>query len=184
MSFKTSNKWQSELDKLLYLSEQGNSFEEIGKVYGVSRQRIKQVFKRYNLPHKGVRYLVKLRREAEKVDYKLKWGDKDDTDLYRAKRAKFRGKRDNAKRAGIPFNIEFGELVFPNVCPVLGIPIDYFSDGRSENSPSFDRIKLDLGYVSGNVVIMSWRANRIKNDGTAEEHKLIAQYLSNMNEQP
>jgi hypothetical protein len=31
--------------------------------------------------------------------------------------------------------------------------------------------------VKGNVEVMSWRANRIKNNGTPEEHRKIANYL-------
>jgi hypothetical protein len=55
--------------------------------------------------------------------------------------------------------------------------LDYFSDSRTENSVTFDRIDPSKDYISGNVVIISWRANRIKNDGTAEEHQKIADFI-------
>jgi len=55
--------------------------------------------------------------------------------------------------------------------------LDWFTDKVKENSPSLDRIDSKKGYVPGNVMIMSWRANRIKNDGTAAEHKKIAEFL-------
>lgn len=35
----------------------------------------------------------------------------------------------------------------------------------------------EKGYVPGNVVVMSYRANRLKNDGTAEEHEIIAAWM-------
>jgi hypothetical protein len=92
-------------------------------------------------------------------------------------REKFRAKKANAIRVGIEFTIEFGELTFPTHCPILGIELDYFSEQRTENTVSFDKINPTTGYVSGNVVILSWRANRIKNDGTAEEHRKIADFL-------
>ena len=90
---------------------------------------------------------------------------------------KFRAKKYNAISAGIEWDIDFGDLEFPVTCPVLGIEIDYWADTRQENSVSFDRIDSTKGYVKGNVLIMSWRANRIKNDGTAEEHKKIYEFM-------
>lgn len=33
------------------------------------------------------------------------------------------------------------------------------------------------GYVPGNVEVISFRANRIKNNGTADEHERIAQWM-------
>lgn len=42
---------------------------------------------------------------------------------------------------------------------------------------SLDRIDPRKGYVKGNVWIISYRANLIKNDGTAEEHEMIAKAM-------
>jgi hypothetical protein len=61
---------------------------------------------------------------------------------------------------------------------LLGIELDYFAERTQENSPSFDRVDSSKGYVKGNVIVCSWRANRIKNDGTAEEHRKIYEFLS------
>ena len=55
----------------------------------------------------------------------------------------------------------------PDVCPVLGIPLDQDPKGkgeRSDNSPSLDKFIPSLGYVKGNIHIISWRANHLKND--------------------
>jgi hypothetical protein len=82
------------------------------------------------------------------------------------------------KKSGILFNLTIKDIVIPDVCPILGIPIySNVGEGRTDNSPSIDRVYPDLGYVSGNVVIVSDRANRIKNDGTASEHRLIADWI-------
>jgi hypothetical protein len=43
-----------------------------------------------------------------------------------------------------------------------------------DDSPSIDRIDPRLGYLPGNVWIICNRANRIKSDGTAREHLVIA----------
>ena len=79
-----------------------------------------------------------------------------DRDLWR--RAKKR-----ASDRGVPFNISFDEVVIPPNCPVLGIPLRLQGE-RSPNSPSLDRIVPALGYVSGNVRVISDRANRLKSN--------------------
>jgi hypothetical protein len=68
-------------------------------------------------------------------------------------------------------------------CPVLGLPLNYtVLTGRPEdNSPSIDRFDNDLGYVHGNVRVISNRANRLKSDGTKEEHLKIAEYMKGDN---
>ena len=90
-------------------------------------------------------------------------------------------KRSNAKRNGIHFDLKEGDVVFPVYCPVLGIKIDYEYGqklhGPRDNSPSFDRINGAIGYVKGNVVVISWRANRIKQDATFLELEAIAAWM-------
>ncbi len=44
----------------------------------------------------------------------------------------------------------------------------------SDNSPTIDRINSSRGYEPGNIEVISWRANRMKGDATAEEHRKIA----------
>lgn len=96
-----------------------------------------------------------------------------------AAKAKLRQKKRAATYSKWSFDLEFEDLDWPDVCPVLGIELDYFNETMCDNSVSFDRIDSTKGYVKGNVAIISWRANRIKNDGTAEEHKAIYVYLKN-----
>jgi hypothetical protein len=59
--------------------------------------------------------------------------------------------------------------VFPadGKCPALGVPLVF--GRRSPNNPSLDRIKPELGYVKGNIAVISRRANAIKQDATADE---------------
>lgn len=57
--------------------------------------------------------------------------------------------------------------IVPTICPVLGIEITVF--GGRDNRPEIDRLIPSLGYVPGNVAIISARANRIKNDGTLDD---------------
>jgi hypothetical protein len=93
-------------------------------------------------------------------------------------RAKFRTKKANSVRNNIEFTIDFGDLTFPTHCPVLGLELDYFTEqGWTDYSPSFDRVDPTKGYTKENVVIISMRANRIKNNGSAEEHEKIAAFI-------
>jgi hypothetical protein len=98
---------------------------------------------------------------------------------------KFREKGSNARSKGQhAWEIEFEDVYFPLTCPVLGIKLDYYGrgDGLKDNVPSFDRLDASFGYVPGNVVVMSMRANRLKNDGSADEHRAIADFLDSYHE--
>ncbi len=83
--------------------------------------------------------------------------------------------RRRAKEAGIPFDITPEDVVIPTTCPILGIPLRRSSQsGGDDNSPSLDRIIPEKGYVRGNIVVMSKRANNAKNNLTGEELLKIA----------
>ena len=81
--------------------------------------------------------------------------------------------RERANRKGIPFDITASDLVVPKFCPILGLELQVNRGVAGPNSPSVDQIKASLGYVRGNVRVISNRANRLKCDATVEELKLI-----------
>jgi hypothetical protein len=85
--------------------------------------------------------------------------------------------RTRAKRKGLPFAISLADIVVPERCPILGIPLIVGKDKMHDNSPTLDRRVGELGYVPGNVDVISYRANRIKNDGTIEEHEAIIRWM-------
>lgn len=183
MVFENRVNWEGELENLRKMGEEGVTMADIARHYGVTRQRIRQVCQKY-FPDWTEKCGFAVRQAYREEKYRQKWGLKEDIDLYRVKREKYRGKKANAERLGIEFSIDFGEIDWPTTCPILGIELNYFSEGISENSVSFDRLDPNRGYVSGNVVVLSWRANRIKNNGTAEEHRMIADYLDKIAENP
>ena len=45
------------------------------------------------------------------------------------------------------------------------------------NSPSLDRIRPQLGYVAGNVRVISNRANHLKSNGTISEFEAVLAYM-------
>jgi len=87
--------------------------------------------------------------------------------------------RHRAKKHGLPIDITEADIVIPEVCPVLGIPLRFSDDYRNDHSPSLDKIKPELGYVKGNIAVISWKANRLKSNGTATELRRIAEWLEN-----
>lgn len=88
-----------------------------------------------------------------------------------------RNARDRAKKKSIPFSITIADIQVPEFCPILGIPLVVGSKVLHDGSPTLDRKIPELGYVKENVAVLSHRANTIKNNGTAVEHRLIADWL-------
>jgi hypothetical protein len=81
-----------------------------------------------------------------------------------------------ARAHGLPFDLDVATLSIPDTCPVLGIRISCESSTRSEHSPSIERIDNSQGYVRGNVIVVSWRANRLKSDATLSELRRIVRF--------
>lgn len=83
--------------------------------------------------------------------------------------------KSRAKTNGVAFNLEPSDIVIPERCPVLGIPIvqNHGRRGYFQDSPSLDRIVPSLGYTKGNVRVISQRANQLKSDANLEEMRLV-----------
>jgi hypothetical protein len=90
--------------------------------------------------------------------------------------------RRRAKRSGLEFSIT--EADFPPIgthCPVLGIEYNQSASHNTKDfSPSLDRLDNSKGYIVGNVQIISWRANRLKSNGTIEELEKIVKHLRSL----
>ena len=95
------------------------------------------------------------------------------------KREMLAAARKRARITGVPFDLEESDVEIPATCPVLNIPL-VMSRGRRgprDASPTLDRIICSRGYVRGNVVVISWRANRLKSDATVEELARIVEWF-------
>jgi hypothetical protein len=68
----------------------------------------------------------------------------------------------------------------PKRCPVLGIKMSVGNRPFAGNSASVDRVNNAKPYRKGNIAIISYRANALKNDGSAEEHRRIAAWMERM----
>jgi hypothetical protein len=88
--------------------------------------------------------------------------------------------RQRARDKGVLFDLSRDDLVMPERCPVLGIEFEWGSrqmGWRNMRAPSLDRIKPQLGYVRGNVLIISNRANHLKGNGTIRELAAVLEYM-------
>jgi hypothetical protein len=83
--------------------------------------------------------------------------------------------RQSAKRRGIEVNLILRDIPeIPKRCPVfpwikLKVQVGNGREVKYYSTPSLDRIDSKKGYVKGNVRIISWRANSLKNNGTLKE---------------
>ncbi len=83
-----------------------------------------------------------------------------------------------ARKADIPFTITREHVVVPERCPLLDVPLSFGTRTDRANSPSLDRIDPRLGYVPGNVWVISFRANAIKQDALLPELELLVRNLA------
>lgn len=74
-----------------------------------------------------------------------------------------------ARQADEPFTIERSDVVVPELCPYLGIPLFKGEGKQTANSPSIDRIDSAKGYTKGNVEVISNMANAMKYNATPEQ---------------
>lgn len=93
----------------------------------------------------------------------------------------------SANKRNIPFTLkptDIDEIGIPIVCPVLGIPLYFHRSRVQDDSISFDRIDSTQGYCLGNVIVVSYRANRLKSDASLDELKKITQFYENLSQCP
>lgn len=94
-----------------------------------------------------------------------------------------RAARQHAKEKGVPCTLTVNDIVIPQNCPVLGIQLKAsVGQGRPNcrnlgPSPSIDRVVNELGYIPGNICIISTRANHLKSNGTLEEFRGVLRYM-------
>lgn len=107
------------------------------------------------------------RRNQKRYEQQIKELSRSDKVLH--SKWLLRGCRSRAIVNNIPFAITYKDIPVPDKCPALGIELKRNIGKIDRNSATVDRIIPSLGYIPGNVVVVSLKANSIKNDATAEE---------------
>jgi hypothetical protein len=95
-----------------------------------------------------------------------------------------RNARARARSKNLPFNLTRQDIVIPTVCPVFGFELDRRRGlgytRKNGRSPSLDRIVPEHGYVPGNVVVVSHRANSLRNDFSPDDMRRFSEVCERM----
>lgn len=79
--------------------------------------------------------------------------------------------KDRALKKNLEFNLIESDIIIPEFCPILKIPLFIGIKNQYENSPTIDRIDNNKGYIKENCKIISMKANTMKNNATLDELK-------------
>ena len=82
-----------------------------------------------------------------------------------------RGARLRAKKKGLPFDISLEDIFIPKKCPLTDLELKSYEgiagkQGPKFNSPTLDRVLPELGYIKGNVRVISSLANNFMGSET------------------
>lgn len=88
-----------------------------------------------------------------------------------------------ATRRGVPFDLTSQDILnaVPRdlLCPILGIQMTLGGEA-TPHSATVDRIWPARGYVRGNIIVISHRANTLKSDATPTELRAVAKWAELM----
>ena len=88
--------------------------------------------------------------------------------------------RKRALKKGVPHSITAAYIlsIMTDTCPIYGTEFKWMGNGGIQpTSPSLDRIDPAKGYIEGNVVIISSKANNIKSAYKAADLYKVADWL-------
>lgn len=129
---------------------------------------------------------------AKRREYGRKWRESHKQESLNARKQYYKdhpeygwidSTKTRAKRLGVPFNltVDYLRSIHTDVCPVLGIPLKRNVGGNpTDNSPTLDRIVPELGYIEGNVMIISKLANQIKSSATPDQIRRVADFYTTL----
>jgi archaellum component FlaC len=116
------------------------------------------------------KYYIKNKDKFKNRLYKWRENNHEKAILIRA--------RQRARKKELEFNLEAVDIVIPSKCPILDIEIVRNKKGNLKtNSPSLDRIDNTKGYIKSNVMVISNKANTMKNDASPEELIKFAKWI-------
>jgi hypothetical protein len=119
--------------------------------------------------------LTSLTRKREKTKI---WKEKNPKRQWAG--TAFKSARTRAKTKGLPFNLTIDYLlgIVTDQCPVFNTQFKFSGNKFArDESPSLDRIDPAKGYVQGNVVVISNKANNIKSAYQSKDLYKVAQWL-------
>lgn len=88
--------------------------------------------------------------------------------------------KSRARIKNIEFNIILDDIQIPLKCPILGLELTCKKGSGGDNSsPALDRINPKLGYIKGNIRVISHLANMMKSCSTKEQLIIFAEWINN-----
>ena len=92
----------------------------------------------------------------------------------------YRQIKNNAKKRNHEFNLTIDDIIIPEYCPILNVKLNRtHMSNKNRYCPSIDRIDSSKGYIKGNIMIISMKANMMKNDATFDELLNFSKYFIN-----
>ena len=86
----------------------------------------------------------------------------------------------SARERHLTHTIRPEDIIIPSHCPVLGIPLYFMPEHRTDNSPSVDRVDNSRGYEPDNIMVISFRANFLRANATLAELKALALFYERL----
>jgi hypothetical protein len=132
--------------------------------YEKNKSRILEKRKEYYIKTKDVPEIKAKRKAVKSKHYE------ENYEFYILGRCKKRAKQSN-------LDIELEDIIIPDICPVLNVPLVRGKKKASINSPSVDRIDPNRGYTKDNIQIISNLANMMKNNASPEQLIKFAEWV-------
>ncbi len=129
------------------------------------------------LPKYRANQMQKLKGDPVRLDKKRLTEQQWRGEKYSTEKRLISAAHQRARTKGLPFNLSVGDVVVPLVCPVLGIPLVRGHKVSHDGSPQLDRMIPSLGYVRGNVAVISKLANTIKSNATPQQIRAVADWF-------
>lgn len=179
----------SETEEFFYFRKSKNTFyskckecvakekKEYDKIYNENNKEKRIIYsKEYNRKNEGKiksdhkKYYIKNKIDLNKSAIKYK--------EFNREKIIWNATKQRAIKLNLDFDLELSDIVIPDICPVLGIPLYFTSGKRTDNTPSIDKIDNTKGYIKSNICIISWRANYMKKDYSLEDFQKIINYIN------
>lgn len=88
----------------------------------------------------------------------------------------FLAAKSRAKAKGLDFTISKEDICIPELCPILSVPFEV----GTPYAPSLDRIDSSRGYTPDNIMVVTRKANVMKNNATREELERFATWVKQL----
>lgn len=112
-----------------------------------------------------------------KIKEKVRRADQKNSPIHKAKRM-VSAARVRAKKGGYACSITHKDILpIPALCPVMGTPMRLTGELRDADVATLDKLVPALGYIPGNVCVISRGANSIKRNYTINEFELVLAYM-------